>query len=620
MLALISYLCYCLSVIRQASSSSTSAAYQTTVVTPSGTQNPVRWNGWGFKDTEFYYDGLSALGIKGHRYLYSGKMLPSVKPFLEVAAGLDINKTSPSQEQPAAPHAPTINKEFMQAIEGQYVRFDTSDEERLFHGHGHTCQEIYTLRFGNFKRIPDVVLYPGSHEHVEKIIGAANKYNVMVIPFGGGTSVSQALSCPVDEKRSIVSLDMHAMNKIRWINRKNHTACIEAGIVGKDLEQQLKGTGLVLGHEPDSMEFSTLGGWIATRASGMRKNKYGNIEDIIVSMKVVTSVGTLEKSCQVPRISTGPDVHEMILGSEGSLGVITEAVVRLRPAPQQTVYGSMIFPNFEQGVHCLYEIAIARCAPVSIRLVDNEQFQFGLSLKPPTEDWKVATFDKIKKWYVLNRLHFEPTKMVAATLLFEGTPAEIKLQEKTVYAIAAKYGGMKAGAENGVRGYFLTYMIAYLRDFGMNYQFIGESFETSCPHEMVIPLCANVKKCIAESAKKYGVQRSPFVSCRVTQLYDTGCAVYFYFGFVWHGLTDPVSVFDKIEHDAREEILKYGGSLSHHHGVGKLRKHWMEQTVSPVGMHALAGLKKQLDPKNIFGNQNLITTKTEESAASSHQH
>lgn len=212
--------------------------------------------------------------------------------------------------------------------------------------------------------------------------------------------------------------------------------------------------------------------------------------------------------------------------------------------------------------------------------------------------------------YVLNRLHFEPTKMVAATLLFEGTPAEIKLQEKTVYAIAAKYGGMKAGAENGVRGYFLTYMIAYLRDFGMNYQFIGESFETSCPHEQVLPLCAAVKQGIVDSAKKYGVQRTPFVSCRVTQLYDTGCAVYFYFGFVWHGLANPVEVFDKIEHDAREEILKHGGSLSHHHGVGKLRKHWMEQTISPVGMHALAGLKNQLDPKNIFGNQNLITTKT----------
>jgi alkyldihydroxyacetonephosphate synthase len=196
----------------------------------------------------------------------------------------------------------------------------------------------------------------------------------------------------------------------------------------------------------------------------------GNIEDILVSVKAVTPVGTLEKSCQVPRISTGPDVHEMILGSEGTLGVITEAIVRLRPAPEATVYGSMIFPNFAQGVQCLHEIALRRCAPVSIRLVDNEQFQFGMSLKPPTEDWKAAVLDKVKKWYVTQRLKFEPEQMVAATLLFEGTPAEIRAQEKEVYAIAAKYGGLKAGAENGIRGYFLTYMIAYMRDFGMQYQ------------------------------------------------------------------------------------------------------------------------------------------------------
>jgi alkyldihydroxyacetonephosphate synthase len=201
--------------------------------------------------------------------------------------------------------------------------------------------------------------------------------------------------------------------------------------------------------------------------------------------------------------------------------------------------------------------------------------------------------------------------MVAATLLFEGTALEVRAQEKQVYSIAAKYGGMKAGAENGIRGYFLTYMIAYLRDFGMNYQFIGESFETSCPHENVVALCENTKKCIAASAKKYGVKKEPFISCRVTQLYDTGVAVYFYFGFVWHGLKDPVATFDQIEHDAREEILKYGGCLSHHHGVGKLRKHWMEQTVSKVGMQALAGLKRELDPKNVFGNQNLITTVTQ---------
>jgi alkyldihydroxyacetonephosphate synthase len=427
--------------------------------------------------------------------------------------------------------------------------------------------------------------------------------------------VSQALLCPEDEDRVIASIDMHGMNKIKWVNRANHTACIEAGIVGKDLEQQLKGTGMVLGHEPDSMEFSTLGGWVATRASGMRKNKYGNIEDIVVSLRMVTTQGTLEKSCQVPRMSSGPDVHEIALGSEGTLGIVTEVVVRLRPAPQQTVYGSMIFPSFAQGCAALHEIALARLQPVSIRLVDNEQFQFGLSLKPPQEDWKQNVVDKIKKWYVVQRLKFEPEQMVAATLLFEGTAAEIRAQETAVYSIAARHGGMKAGAENGIRGYFLTYMIAYMRDFGLGYQFLAESFETSCPHANVLALCEGVKKGIVASAKRHGVPREPFISCRVTQLYDTGVCIYFYFGFVWHGLADPVATFNKVEHDAREDILRYGGSISHHHGVGKLRKAWMRDSISPVGMQALQGIKKALDPQNIFGSQNLIDVPTTPASA-----
>lgn len=217
--------------------------------------------------------------------------------------------------------------------------------------------------------------------------------------------------------------------------------------------------------------------------------------------------------------------------------------------------------------------------------------------------------------YVINRLKFEPEQMVAATLLFEGSPAEIAAQESLVYSIARRYGGMKAGAENGIRGYFLTYMIAYMRDFGMGYQFIAESFETSCPHERVVELCAGVKKGIVASCAKHGVSRAPFISCRVTQLYDTGVCIYFYFGFVWHGLADPVATFNLVEHDAREDILRLGGSLSHHHGVGKLRKHWVADTISDVGVKAIRGVKEAVDPKNVFGNQNLFDTKTKAAAA-----
>jgi alkyldihydroxyacetonephosphate synthase len=258
----------------------------------------------------------------------------------------------------------------------------------------------------------------------------------------------------------------------------------------------------------------------------------------------------------------------------------------------------------------MHEIAMLRAAPVSIRLVDNMQFQFGQALKPEVHDWKEHMMDKAKKWYVIKHKKFDPEHMTAATLLMEGTAEEIKAQERTIYTIAAKYGGLKAGETNGIRGYFLTYMIAYLRDFGFDYQFIAESFETSVPWDHVYAVCQNVKNRIREDAKEQGIKFPPFVSCRVTQTYDNGACIYFYFGFIWTGLANPTNTFDIIEHNAREEILKLGGSLSHHHGVGKLRKSFMSDSVSPVGVKVLQGLKQAVDPKNIFANGNLIDLPT----------
>lgn len=147
--------------------------------------------------------------------------------------------------------------------------------------------------------------------------------------------------------------------------------------------------GYTCGHEPDSIEFSTLGGWISTRASGMKKNKYGNIEDLLVHVNIVTSKGLIRRNCQVPRISSGPDLHQIILGSEGTYGVITEATVKIFPLPESKKYGSIAFPNFHSGVQFFHEVARQRCQPASLRLVDNEQFIMGQALKMKSNSlWK----------------------------------------------------------------------------------------------------------------------------------------------------------------------------------------------------------------------------------------
>eukprot|EP01112_Ceratiomyxa_fruticulosa_P014999 TRINITY_DN435_c0_g1_i3.p1 TRINITY_DN435_c0_g1~~TRINITY_DN435_c0_g1_i3.p1 ORF type:complete len:630 (+),score=140.85 TRINITY_DN435_c0_g1_i3:127-2016(+) len=571
----------------------------------------LKWNGWGYKDSNFLMNEKGQVYFSGKRYELAGTVLPGFRAFTE-SIGIDSSKVSPPQpiEDLVKTVPPPIKQEnFLNAINGHYAALSFDSSERLFHAHGHTCEEIYKLRWGRFERVPDVVIWPGSQAHVEKIVAAANQFNVVIIPFGGGTSVTDALAAPHDEKRMIVSLAMQRMNKVVWIDKEGLTACIEAGAIGTEIENELAKHGLTLGHEPDSHEFSSLGGWISTRASGMRKNVYGNIEDILISATLVTPIGTIVKKCKAPRVSTGPDLNEMIIGHEGMFGVVTDAVVKVRPIPEAKVYGSVVFPNFEAGVNFMKELSRQRCAPASVRLVDNEQFVFAQSLKPEVSSIH-QVLDKIKKWYVTKYKGFRVDQICAATLLFEGTKLKVEREQAQVYAIAKNCGGLPGGEENGKRGYLLTFLIAYLRDYGFDHYYLAESFETSVPTKDVYAVCTQVKERVHKAAAARGiVHPPPFVSCRVTQVYDSGFCIYFYFGFLFSGIKDPVKCFNEIEIEARDEIMKLGGSLSHHHGIGKLRAYAMEEAVGKGGIALLHGLKSTTDPNNVFGAQNMGLTK-----------
>lgn len=187
-----------------------------------------------------------------------------------------------------------------------------------------------------------------------------------------------------------------------------------------------------MGHEPDSVEFSTLGGWVATRASGMKKNKYGNIDDIIMNVKVVTSIGTFQKEQNVPRVSSGPDLNQLILGSEGALGIITEVVFKVRDLPQAREYDSYVFPDFAAGVTFMHQLVQNNTYPASCRLVDNQQFQLGMSLKTEQKAKWAVLKDKLKKFYLLQVKNFDPNQMTLATILYEGSRREVAQEAAVV--------------------------------------------------------------------------------------------------------------------------------------------------------------------------------------------
>lgn len=562
----------------------------------------LKWNGYGYEDTSFYVSEDGVVMFRGARYDLHNKALPHFLPWAE-GVGFNINDRSPAQRFMKV-HESTRNQAFLDAVKGKYLKISFDDQERIFHGHGHTLEDIYKLRHSTLERVPDAVIYPGTHEHVEHIVKAANQHNAAIIPFGGGTTVTLAVNCPVDEKRMIISLDMREMNAIKWVDFENMTACIEAGACGEDIEERLRAQGVCTGHEPDSYEFSTLGGYIATRASGMKKNTYGNIEDLLISCKMVTSIGTVERKYNVPRMSSGPDLNEVIIGSEGNFGVITEAVVKIKRVPECQVYGALLFPTFASGFGMLRDLALQRCYPTSVRLMDNDQFRMGHALKVDKTGMFVKMMDAVKKFYVTKIKGFDEKELCAATLLFEGSKAEVEAQQRIVYTTAQKYGALKVGEEDGRRGYLMTFVIAYIRDIIMDYYFVAESFETSVPWNKALQCCQNTKDYVRELMKSYNLGHDCYVSCRITQLYDTGCAIYFYYGFKYKGLADPLKAFEEVEYKAREVILENGGSISHHHGIGKLRAPFVPQVMDETHVRMLRGVKQAVDPNNVFAAKN----------------
>jgi alkyldihydroxyacetonephosphate synthase len=567
---------------------------------------------WGFRDTHFDFSENGHVMICGNRYELSGKELPRFLPWVREVLECDVNPRDINRPNyPTEIPEPHISAEFLADLQriltaGQLER---SGEVRLRHGHGHTQEEMYSIKYTKLGRIPDLVAYPETEAQVMSLVEAAKKHGVALIPYGGGTNVTDALRCESNERRTIVSVDMKRMNRILWIDRTNMMACIQAGAVGRHIMGELKKHNVTMGHEPDSVEFSTLGGWIATNASGMKKNRYGNIEDLVLDVSVVTAGGKLERTSASPRESIGLDLRRLMFGSEGTLGIVTSAIVKIFPMPEVQEYGSVLFPTFEDGFKFMFGLAREATPPASVRLVDNLQFQFGLALKPKSTSALADFKSKAEKFFVTKIKGFAPDKMVAATVVFEGTRGEVDRQQKDLYRIAARHGGMKAGTENGRRGYQLTFSIAYIRDFLMNYYIIAESFETSVPWSHALALCDNVKRRVTDEYKRRGLPGKPFVTARITQVYPTGVCIYFYFGFYYKGIPNPQEVYLELENIARDEILKSGGSLSHHHGVGKLRRAFLPRIMSETALQWKRELKKTLDPTNVFGagNQGLDT-------------
>jgi alkyldihydroxyacetonephosphate synthase len=573
-------------------------------VTDNDARHPHRW---GFADTRLEFDGARSVRMTGTRYALSGHSMPHLIPFVEDTLGVSIDASAARPEVPPQVPAPRLTPGLTAALERLLPadRRSTDPAVRLAHSHGQLAiGEIDRLLYGGrFSRVVDVVVEPVGEDEIRAIVAAAVEHDACVVPFGGGTNVSGALLCPEEEARSIVSIDMRRMRRVLSIDRTNGCALVEAGITGTDLEAALGAEGFTVGHTPDSLEFSTLGGWIATNASGMKKNRYGNIEDIVIEATLLTPAGAVESKRPAARTSTGMQPMALLFGSEGNLGVITKALIAIHPRPETIRYGSLVFRRFDDGVSFLHAARAGGTLPASIRLVNNREFRLGQALRPAAHGaraWKSA----LQRRWLIGVLGFDPEALAACTIVMEGSRREVAAQARALRRLARSFRAVWGGAENGRRGYRLTFAIAYLRDFFSQFGILAESFETSVPWDRIADVTTAAERVLVAESAARGVAGRPYLSYRVTQTYHTGVCVYFTMAFSGRGLTDPSAVFQEIERALRQAILDHGGSLSHHHGVGKLRQRFLPQVCSSAALEAIRAAKRGLDPRNVFGIAN----------------
>ena len=567
---------------------------------------------WGYKDSGFKINSDKSVTFTGKRYPICGKRLYNFIPFVEEILGVEF-ALEPKIKEVEEKHVsdPNVNEPFMADLKKSFDadRFSSEHNERLLHSHGqHSTDEVYKVLYNRLDQFADLVFYIESEEETVKLIDLAEKHNVCLIPYGGGTNVTNALRPPKEEGRMVVSVDTRRMASVESVDEQNLMVTVGAGITGKVLEEELNKRGFTVGHEPDSYEFSTVGGWISTNAAGMKKHKYGNIEDIVQNMRMVTPKGVITQKKPLTRSSFGIKAQNILFGSEGNLGIITSATLKVHRLPESSAYESIIFRDWNTGVHFMYDLFHSNMVPASARLADNLQIRLGNALKENKEGLS-KVLDDFKKYILFNVKGVNPEKFTAAVFKIEGSNAEVENQRDNLRTLSKKHGGILAGESTGKSGYLATMVIAYIRELIFTQNVLGETMETAVPWSKINQVKSEAHKLIVQLHKENKLPGKPFFTSRISKIYHTGVCMYNTIAMSFEGIENPEDVFTSIEHKMRENFILNGGSISHHHGVGKLRKDFMRDTISESSIEMVRGIKQAQDPKNVFGVKNNIVLK-----------
>jgi alkyldihydroxyacetonephosphate synthase len=525
----------------------------------------MKWNAWG--------DPAAAKPLSD-----------GIRALLKQALGVDGPSTQEldASDVTLRPSALTdADREALTAIVGvDYCRVD--DQGRLLRAGGKSTLDLLRRKDSGVQDAPDAVLLPGSEEDIAEILRFCSDHGIAIVPFGGGTSVVGGLDPIRGDFSAVVSLDLRRLTELHSLDEVSGEAELGAGLTGPEAERLLGERGYSLGHFPQSFQFATIGGFAATRSSGQDSAGYGRFNDMVRGLRTVTPAGVLDLG-RAPESAAGPDLRQLLIGSEGVFGIITRVRVKVHPTPTATAYEAWSFPDFATGADALRAVVQTGTGPTVIRLSDEAET--GVNL---------ATTESIGEDQI--------TGGCLAITAFEGSQAHVESRHAETRAVMQAAGGTSLGEGPARAWEHGRFNAPYLRDSLLSAGALCETLETATSWSNVPALKAAVTEALTKSLAESGTPA--LVLCHISHVYPTGASLYFTVVAGQRG--NPIEQWSKAKAAASEAMMRTGATITHHHAVGADHRPWMRDEVGDLGVEVLRAVKATLDPAGILNPGKLI--------------
>ncbi len=527
-----------------------------------------RWNGWG--------DESKAMELP-----------PSGAGFLEARIGAAKALADASLEEVLA-QVPASRLP-------DHALIDTSAEVRVRHARGQSLPDWLAMRSGQFEVFPDGVALPESSAQIAELLEFCMANDIVVIPYGGGTSVAGHIN-PLNSDKPVLTIALTRMCRLLELDEESQIATFGAGTPGPLVESQLRAKGYMLGHFPQSFELSTVGGWVASRSSGQQSLRYGRIEQMFAGGSIETPRGRLEIPT-IPASSAGPDVREMILGSEGRMGIISEVKVRVTPLPEQEDFYVLFFPSWKQAKHAARALVQSKVQLSMLRLSNPIETETQLALAG--HPGQIAWLEKYLNW----RGAGEGKCMM--TLGITGNGEQCRSAQRVMRSITGPYKAVNTGRYLGKKWAEKRFMMPYLREALWQLGYAVDTLETATDWSNVDHLMNGIEHRLREGLKDESEQVHVFT--HLSHFYSQGSSIYTTYVYrAADSYEGTLARWRKLKHAASEFIVNNGGTISHQHGVGKDHAPYLPTEKGDVAMGMIRKLCAHMDEKSLLNPGTLL--------------